>query len=244
MQVVTKRALVATAALAAAGLFGSLPYQGPQAMRGAPTVHRDVALVDADSTLLTDEGTLDSAVYSDLSGAETGLYNAVDTAYGGGTTGATDADLLLGAGSAPDYFDNLFDGAYNYDGSALLLDTWALEDEVNQALGISATTSEDSILANITDNPVLLSGTDTLPTAGASGFDADLTTLASDDYSTASTDFTNYLDGLSTSLTTLGSTETTTGLTAVLTDLGSVSGDFTNISGDLSTVLGDLGSLF
>ena len=63
MNAATKRTIIATAALAAAGLFGSLPYEGStQAQQGAPTVHRDVALVD----ILTDEGTLDTALFNDV----------------------------------------------------------------------------------------------------------------------------------------------------------------------------------
>jgi hypothetical protein len=47
--------VIAGAALAAAALFGSLPYDGSsQAQQGAPTVHRDVALVDE---MLTPETT-------------------------------------------------------------------------------------------------------------------------------------------------------------------------------------------
>jgi hypothetical protein len=243
MNAATKRTVIAGAAIAAAGLFGSLPYQGtPQSQQGVPTVHRDVALVDiTDATLLTDEGTLDSALYGDLTGAETSLYGAVDTAYGGGTTGAADADALLGAGTAPDAYDNLFDGAYNYGASGFGLDVWAAEDEVNQALGISATTSETAILNDIAADPVLLSGTDTLPTAGSADFDTDLISLANDDYTTATTDFTTYVEGLSTSL---GSLDTSEGLSAILTDLGTISSDFTNLTPDLTAVLTDLGSLF
>jgi hypothetical protein len=54
MNVATKRTIIAAAALAAAGLFGSLPYDGtPEAQQGAPTVHGGVVLVDV-STVVTD----------------------------------------------------------------------------------------------------------------------------------------------------------------------------------------------
>jgi len=237
MNTATKRAGIATAALAAAGLFGAQPFDGSSvAQQGMPTVHRDVALVD----IVSDEGAYDTLLYNDLSTGATSLYNAVDTA-----TNATDANLLLGAGTAPDYFDNLFDGAYNYDGSGYFLDLYALEDEVNQALGVFATTSETAILGDIASNPILLSGTDTLPAVGATGFDADLTTLANDDYTTGSTDLTTYLDGLSASLTTVGSTDTDAGLTAALTELSTLyTADATALSTDLSAILTDLGSLF
>jgi hypothetical protein len=237
MNTATKRAGVAAAALAAAGLFGSLPFDGSLVARpGVPTVHRDVALVD----IVSDEGALDTLLYSDLSNGAESLYNAVSTA-----TTPGDATLLLGAGTAPDFFDNLFDGAYNYAGSGYFLNVYAVEDELNQALGVSATTSETAILADITANPILLSGTDALPTAGATGFDADLITLANDDYTTASTDFTTYLDGLSSALTTVGSTDTGLGLTAALTELSTLyTADATALTTDFSAILTDLGSIF
>ncbi|MGA8329171.1 MAG: hypothetical protein WB777_07755, partial [Mycobacterium sp.] len=205
------------------------------AQQGVPTVHRDVALVD----IVSDEGAYDTLLYGDLSTGATSLYNAVSTA-----TTPTDADLLLGA-TPTGYFDDLFDGAYNYDSSGYFLDLYALEDEVNQALGVSATTSETDILDDIAANPILLSGTDTLPAVGATGFDTDLTTLASDDYTTGSTDFTTYLDGLSSALTTVGSTDTSLGFTAALTELSTLyTADATALSTDFSAILTDLGSLF
>jgi len=236
MNIATKRTVIATAALAAAGLFGSLPFDGsPLAQQGVPTVHRDVALVD----IVSDEGAFDTLLYGDLTSAETGVYGAVSTA-----TSPTDADLLLGAsGTLP--FDGIFDNAANYDGSGLFLDAYALEDEVNQMLGITPTVSETAILADIAGNPVLLSGTDTLPGVGTTGFDTDLTTLANDDYTTGSTDFTSYLDGLSSALTTVGSTDASAGFTAALTELSTLyTADASALSTDFSAILTDLGSLF
>lgn len=237
MNTATKRAGIATAALAAAGLFGSLPFDGSSvAQQGVPTVHRDVALVD----IVSDEGAFDTLLYTDLSTGAESLYNAVSTA-----TTPADATLLLGAGTAPDFFDNLFDGAFNYDNSGYFLDLYAFEDEVNQALGVSATTSETAILADITANPILFSGSDALPTAGATGFDADLITFANDDYATGSTDLTTYLDGLSAALTTVGSTDTSAGFTAALTELSTLyTADATALTSDFSAILTDLGSLF
>src|ERR1700679_3583941 len=98
MNTATKRAGIATAALAAAGLFGSLPFDGSSvAQRGVPTVHRDVALVD----IVSDEGAFDTLLYTDLSGGATSLYSAVSTA-----TSPADANLLLGA-DPTGYFDDL-----------------------------------------------------------------------------------------------------------------------------------------
>ncbi|MDT5226719.1 MAG: hypothetical protein QOH94_512, partial [Mycobacterium sp.] len=43
----TKRTVIAGAALAAAGLFGSMPFDGSSvAQSGVPVQHHDVALVD------------------------------------------------------------------------------------------------------------------------------------------------------------------------------------------------------
>ncbi|MGA8330546.1 MAG: hypothetical protein WB777_14765 [Mycobacterium sp.] len=140
-------------------------------------------------------------------------------------------------------YDGLFDGAYNADVSGYSLDMYAFEDEVNQALGVSATTSENAILADIAANPIEYSGT--LPTAGATDFDSDLTTLANADYTTGSTDFTTYVDGLSSALTTVGSTDTSAGFAAVLTELSTLyTADATALSTDFSAILTDLGSLF
>ena len=109
----TKRTVVATAALAAAGLLGSLPFDGSSvAQQGVPTVHRDVALVD----IVTDEISFDNLVYTDLTSGETSLYTAVADA-----TTPADAALLLGAGTAPDYFDNLFD-VFEYLGALIVTD--------------------------------------------------------------------------------------------------------------------------
>ncbi len=236
MHAVTKRSMLTVGALAAAGLLGSLPHGTTQA-QGVPTVHRDVALVD----VVSDETSFDDLLYTDLTNLESGLYGAVDTAYGGGTTGATDAAELLGASTTLPY-DGIFDNAANYAGSGLFLDAWATEDELNQALGVSATTSETAILADIGKDPVYLSG-DSLPTAGSADFDTDLTTIANADYTTASTEFTSYLDSLS----SLGTLDPSDGLTAALSelstaytaDIGALTTDFNTIYTD---ILGDLGS--
>lgn len=240
MNAATTRSVIAAAGLAAIG-FIAWPHQAtPQARQGVPTVHRDVALVDVtDSTLLTDEVTLDDALYTDLTSGESSLYDAVATA-----TTSTDATDLLGASTSAPY-DGIFDSAYNYDASGFALDVYATEDEVNQLLGISATTSETDILADLQADPILLTGTDALPTAGASGFDSDLITLADDDYATGSTDFTTYLDGLSTAVSTVGSTDTSDGLTAALTELSTLyAADASALSTDLTAIFTDLGSLF
>ena len=219
----TRRTVIAAAALAAAGLFGSLPWDGSSlAQQGVPVQHHDIALVDATSdTIIGSETSLDNTLYGDVfgtSGLEASLYNYVDTSLGGGIIGATGADFLLGTTTGA---DGIFDGAASSFSSGVLLDTWATEDELNQLLGISATTSETAILADINSDPVSLAG-DTLPTAGAAGFDTDLINIADADYAAATTEFANYLSGLG----------DLSGLSGLLGDLG---------GGSLSGLLGDLG---
>jgi hypothetical protein len=232
MHSVAKRMAIGTAALAAAGLFGSLPYNGSVlADQGVPVQHHDVALVDTSSPLdaiVGYETSLDDSLYSGLYNSTTGLYaelynNAV-TALG------SNADALLGT-TALAGADGLFDGAANSFSSGVFLDTWAAEDELNQLLGISATSSETAILADIAHDPIVLASvTDLLPTAGSSTFDADLMSLATGDFTAATTEFTTYLDSLPSLLGDLG------GLSGVLGDLGG--GD---LGGLLSSILGDLG---
>ncbi len=229
----TRRTVVATAALAAAGLFGSLPWNGSSvAQSGVPVEHHDVALVDTASDILTYETTLDDTLYSGIYGSTGGYAELYDEAVK--ALGVPAADTLLGttvAGGA----DGLFDGAANSFSSGVFLDTWAAEDEVNQLLGVSAATSEAGILADIAKDPVALAG-DTLPTAGATGFDADLMTIATADFSNVTTEFTSYLDSLPTALTDVG------GLSTLLGDLGL--GSLGGLGTDLTTLLdGLLGSL-
>jgi hypothetical protein len=191
MRTVTKRSIIAAAALAAAGLLGSLPFDGSSlAEPGVPTVHRDVALVDTTSDIIGAETTLDDTLYTDAHTGAATLYTDAVTAYG-----VTDADALLGTTALAGGL-GLFDGAYASAGSGVFLDTWAAEDELNQLLGIPAATSEADILADIAKDPVLPVGA-VLPTAGAAGFDTDLMNLATTDFTNASSEFTTYLDGLS-----------------------------------------------
>jgi hypothetical protein len=63
MRSATKRTLIAGVGLAAAALYGSLPYHGPWQAQGVAIYHHDVAPVDVtDATLLGDEGTLDGGL--------------------------------------------------------------------------------------------------------------------------------------------------------------------------------------
>jgi hypothetical protein len=234
MHSATKRTLIAGAGLAAAALFGSLPYHGPSQAQGVPTVHRDVALVDrTDATLLSDEGTLDSALVSDVSGAENTLYTDLSNTYS-----PTIASTLLDTttGGVGD-----FNGAETAGFDGLYLDGLVTEDEVNQLVGVTETASQTSIVADLTATGGV-SSTDLTALAGAEGtsaFDTDLTSYANADYSLAVTDFEGYLTALSGDTSSLGDVST------LLTDLSSSLSDVsTGLSTDLSTALTDLGSLF
>jgi len=231
MNAATKRTIIATAALAAAGLFGSLPYEGStQAQQGAPTVHRDVALVD----ILTDESAFDTALFNDVlgpTGAEEQLFSALSTAIGAGP-----ATTLLDATGASPLFSGDFNGAESRLFEGLYLDTLASEDQLNQLLGVSPTASETAILADYTSLPEApLPTGDVLPVVGASGFDSDLTTIANGEFTLAFTDFEGFLANLATDTSGLSDVST------LLTDLSSSFSDLsTSLTPDLSAILADL----
>src|SRR5271163_1714887 len=109
MRSATKRTLIVGAGLTAAALFGSLPYHGSSQAQGVPTQHHDVALVDADTTLLTDEGTFDTALFNDVlgsSGAEATLYNDLS----GAITAVGACNLLDATAFSPMYSGDFDDG--------------------------------------------------------------------------------------------------------------------------------------
>ena len=235
MNAATKRTIIATAALAAAGLFGSLPYEGStQAQQGAPTVHRDVALVD----ILTDEGTLDTALFNDVlgpTGAEEQLFSTLSTAIG-----TPEATTLLDATGATPIFSGDFDGAESRLFEGLFLNTLVGEDSLNQALGITPTASETELLSvfNADFVPIPsstdITAADLAGAVGTSAFDTDLTTIANADYTLALGDFEGFLSNLATDTSGLSDVST------LLTDLSSSFGDLSNLSTDLSPILADL----
>jgi hypothetical protein len=233
MNAATKRTIIATAALAAAELFGSLPFDGTTAtQQGVPTVHRDVALVDI-TTLLTDEGTFDTALFNDVlgpTGAEEQLFTALATA-----TSTSEATTLLDATGASPIFSGDFNGAESRLFEGLYLDTLASEDQLNQALGITPTASETAILADYTSLPEApLPTGDVLPVVGATGFDTDLTNIGNGEFTLALGDFEGFLSNLATDTSGLSD------LSTVFTDLSSSFSDLSNLSPDLSTILADL----
>jgi len=225
MNAATKRTIIATAALAAAGLFGSLPYEGStQAQQGAPTVHRDVALVD----ILTDESAFDTALFNDVLGP-TGAEEQLFTALG------PNAATLLDTNTASPAFSGDFNGAESRLFEGLYLDTLASEDQLNQLLGVTPAASEAAILADYTSLPEApLPTGDVLPVVGASGFDSDLTTIANGEFTLAFSDFEGFLANLATDTSGLSDVST------LLTDLSSSFGDLSNLSTDLSPILADL----
>jgi hypothetical protein len=236
MNAATKRTIIATAALAAAGLFGSLPYEGStQAQQGAPTVHRDVALVD----ITTDEGTLDTALFNDVlgpTGAEEQLFGALSTAIG-----TPDATTLLDATGASPIFSGDFDGAESRLFEGLFLNTLVGEDSLNQALGITSTESETELLSVFNADFVPIPGSTDITAAdlagavGTSAFDTDLTTIANADYTLALGDFEGFLSNLATDSSGLSD------LSTLFTDLSSSFSDLsTSLTPDLSAILADL----
>ena len=153
MNAATRRTIIAAAALAAIGLV-AWPHQAtPPQAQGVPTVHRDVALVDDFTTLLTDEGTLDTALVSDVSGAETTLYT--DLSAPPSTTAIANALLDTTTGGAGD-----FNGAETAGFDGLYLDGLVTEDEVNQLVGATAAESQAEIESLVAADPSLLTAAD------------------------------------------------------------------------------------
>jgi hypothetical protein len=242
MHSATKRTLIAGAGLAAAALFGSLPYHGPSQAQGVPTQHHDVALVDADATLLIDEGTLDNALWNDVlgpTGAEEQLFNALSTSFGAPT-----ATTLLDATGANPIFSGDFNGAESRGFEALFLEGLAGEDQLNQALGVTETASQTELLSvfNTDFVPIPasadLTAADLAAAVGTSGFDTDLTTIANADYALAASDFEGYLASLA------GDTSSLSDFSTLLTDLSSSFSDLsTNLTTDVTAVITDVTSL-
>lgn len=241
MKAATRRTIIAAGALTAAGLFGSLPYHGSTQAQGVPTQHHDVALVDADTTFLIDEATLDNALWQDVlgpTGAEEQLFSALSTTFGAPT-----ATTLLDATGANPVFSGAFNGAESRGFEALFLNGLVGEDQLNQALGVSTAESQTFLLTlfNIDFVPIPASSgvtaADLAAAVGTSTFDTDLTSIANADYALAASDFEGYLSSLAGDTSALGD------LGTVLTDLGNSFSDLSNLSTDFSTVITDITGL-
>jgi hypothetical protein len=243
----TKRTVIAAAALAAAGLFGSLPFDGSSVAQGVPVEHHDVALVDADATLLLDEGSLDTALYNDVlgpTGAEEQLFSTLASA-----TSVSEATTLLDATGANPIFSGDFNGAESRLFEGAFLDTLSGEDQVNQLLGVTPTASETAILTEFltTGGPPIPAGADVTVTeltaaVGTSSFDTDLMSIANADYTLAAGDFEGYLTSLTADTSSLGDFSTLlSDLSNSFSDLSSnLSTDFTAVIGDVTGLLGAL----
>jgi hypothetical protein len=242
MHSATKRTLIAGAGLAAAALFGSLPYHGPSQAQGVPTQHHDVALVDSFTTLLGDEGAFDNALWNDVlgpTGAEEQLFSTLSTSIG-----APDATTLLDATGADPVFSGVFNGAESRGFEALFLEGLASEDQVNQALGATPLESQTELLSVFNTDFVPIPASADVTAAelagavGTSAFDTDLTSIANADFTVAAGDFEGFLTNLSTDTSGLAS------LGTLLTDFGGSFGDLsTNLTTDFTAVITDVTSL-
>ena len=250
MNVGTKRTVIAAAALAAAGLFGSLPFDGSSvAQQGVPVQHHDVALVDADATLLLDEGSFDTLLYNDVlgpTGAEASLFDAVATA-----TSTSEATTLLDATGADPIYSGVFNGAESRFFEGAFLDVLSGEDHINQLLGISSTASEGAILTEFltTGGPSIPASADVTITeltaaVGSSAFDTDLMSIANADFTMGAGDLSGFLTSLTGDGSSLGDLSTVlTDFTSSFSDLSNLSADFSTLVTDVTGLL-DLGSLF
>jgi hypothetical protein len=238
MHSATKRTLIAGAGLAAAALFGSLPYHGPSQAQGVPTQHHDVALVDiTDTTLLTDEGTFDTALFNDVLGP-TGAEEQLFTALG------TNAATLLDTNTASPAFSGDFNGSESRLFEGLFLNGLVGEDQVNQSLGATPLESETELL-NVFNTDFVpipasadLTATDLAGAVGTSAFDTDLTSIANADFTVAAGDFEGFLTNLTTDSSGLAD------LGTLLTDFSSSFSDLsTNLTTDFTAVITDVTSL-
>ncbi len=244
MHAATKRLAIGAGALAAAGLFGSLPFNGSMlADQGVPVQHHDVALVDVtDATLLLDEATLDNALWNDVLGP-TGAEEQLFTALANATSTAEATTILDATGASPIYSGD-FNGAESRAFEALFLDGLVAQDQVNQLVGVTDTASQAELLNIFTTDFVPIPAStdltigDLTAAVGTSVFDTDLTTIANADYALAVSDFEGYLTALAGDASALGEIST------LLTDLSNSFGDLgTNLTTDFSTVLTDVTTL-
>jgi hypothetical protein len=225
MHAVTKKAIIGAAAIAAAGLFGSLPYAGsPVAQQDAQSVqHHDVALVDAISDL---EVLYLSDIRTDVV-APNGFEDSIWTAYepngnaffdSTGTGGIFPVEGTIGGVPVEvGGYLNDFDGGATqlYDG--YLASTTALVDEINGLFGVQAA-----------DQPALLAALQadyigTLPATVVTGanFDSVLSALGGTDDQAALADFGNYFEYFLTNLPSFSTDGYLSGtdITALFTDL-------------------------
>jgi hypothetical protein len=210
MHIATKRMIIAGAALAAAVLFGSLPYQGdPQAHQGAPTVHRDVTLVD-DTVVLGQEIDADNLYWDENLGTN-GIEEKIFNDLGGNSPFPSTqafAQAVLDTNSAQPPYSGDFNGVETRVTEGLFVENIYAQDELNQLLGLETVGGADQS-AFATD--ILNTDFVPLPSSLPAGFeltpgpdfDAELLTLADAEFASASSDFAGYLSELATNLGSL-----------------------------------------
>ncbi|WIM88414.1 hypothetical protein PT015_02605 [Candidatus Mycobacterium wuenschmannii] len=235
MHVATKRSLIAAAAITAAGLFGSLPYEGASvAQQGVPTVHHDVALVDVSQSaadaaaavdytpLLNAEEAVNTTLYN-LSVGDNGLY---ETLYN--SLGADLSESLLqtdGNGGIYEAFGgeylNIFNGAATAGYNGFISNTLAFNAELNNILGVPMDDSQAALLVQFNDLFVgAVPATLGDPELGDS-FIPDLVAIANSQYTLASNDLIEYTQNLFTNYTDILDSLTSVNLGDLLTDLTS-----------------------
>ncbi|WP_292990981.1 hypothetical protein [Mycobacterium sp.] len=246
MHVATKRSMIAAAAIAAAGLFGSMPYDGASvAQQGVPTVHQEVALVDSASDaasaaavvdytpLLNAEEAVNTSLYN-LSVGDNGLYETLYNSLGSDLS----SSLLQtdGAGGIYESFGgeylNIFNGAATAGYNGFISNTLAFNAELNNILGVPVDDSQAALLTQFNDLFVgAVPSTLGDPELGDS-FIPDLVAIANSQYTLASNDLIEYTQNLFTNYTDILDS-----LTSI--NLGDVLGDLTTGLATLTTGLTD-----
>lgn len=201
MHAATTRSIIAAAGLAAIGLAFWPQHATPVAQQGIPTVHRDVALVDA---TVDAEITSDNAFWNSFLGPS-GFEEQMFQGLGGGSV----AEALLDTNTASPAFSGDFNGAESRFIEGLFVSMIASQDETNQLFGLETGTAETAAQAafandilNIEFVPIPHSIEPFTLEPGAM-FDSELMTLAAAEFSSASGDFTGYLADLPTNLASL-----------------------------------------
>lgn len=247
MHVATKRSMIAAAAIAAAGLFGSMPYDGASvAQQGVPTVHQEVALVDSASDaataaaavvdyspLLNAEGAI-NVTLSNATVADNGLFDTLYTTLGNDlSTSLLNTD---GAGGIYEAFGgeylNIFNGAATAGFNGFLSNTLAFNAELNNILGVPMADSQAYLLDQFNDLFVGAVPASLGDPALGDSFIPDLVAIANNQYTLASNDLIEYTQYLFTNYTDILDS-----LTSI--NLGDVLGDLTTGLATLTTGLTD-----
>jgi hypothetical protein len=235
MHAMTKRAMVGAAAIAAAALYGSLPYTGSTvAQQGVPTVHQEVALVDVSQSaadaaaavdytpLLNAEGaintTLDNAFVADNGLLDT-LYTSLGTSVGTALLD-TNGDGAIYSAFGGEYLD-AFNGAAAAGYNGFISNTLAFDAELNNILGVPMAESQAYLLDQFQD--LFVGGVPASlgdPALGDS-FIPDLVAIANNQYTLASNDLIEYTQYLFTNYTDILDSLTSVNLGDLLGDLTS-----------------------